>query len=278
MAMRIVWRTDGVPTSGWPDETTTGTSGALTAVPGSATSGTGWSYSSGTVTISGNGVTVSDLDITGDVVFTGTGSTLSNCKVTPASTAGWGIYTEEPGTIIEDCEIVCDQGADGGGLNDIWLETGADGSEVRRCDISGGENGLMMSALNLVIEDNYIHDLVPENVGGGDPHTDGIQLFGGNACDGSTISGNNVIAPTTWATSAMIMGDNINVTMNNNRWRGGYGVFRPWMDDTNVYTNNRIGDLSPEEGSVLVTANGGTGTPTWTGNVNDDTEASISAP
>jgi hypothetical protein len=277
MAMRIVWRTGGVPTSGWPDETTTGTSGALTAVPGSATSGTGWTWDAGdnAVEITGEGATVSNLDISGLIIVTADNVTISNCRATSDELAVVWLVSVD-GVVIEDCEFFGTGDINSVGQNVIWIDGGS-GCEVRRCDLSLGENGIMVSGTNAVIEDNYIHDLIPENLEGAEPHTDGIQLFI-NIAGGASISGNNVIVPTTWATSALIIGENVNITVDGNRFRGGYHVFRPWMDDSNVYTNNRIGDLSGAGGAALVSSSGGTGTPTWSGNVNDDTDETLPAP
>lgn len=276
--MRIVWRTDGIePSSSWPDETTTGTSGALTAVPGTATSGTGWAWQAGDnyVLVNGTGVTVSDLDVSGPIVVNADNVTVSNCKVTSTDSMGIQVLNADNVT-VEDCECAGSGDENSAGQNMVWID-GSNNCTVQRCNLHSGENGIMVSGQDAVIRDNYIHDLLPEDEVP-TAHTDGIQLFGGNEADGCHIEGNNVIAPHTFATSALIMGQNVNVTVTGNRWRGAYGTFRPWMDDTNVYTNNRVGDLSEAGGAALVTSNGGTGTPTWSGNVNDDTEEALPPP
>jgi hypothetical protein len=259
----------------WPDASTTGYSGSLTAVPGSATSGTGWSWDGGdqAMYITGTGVTVTGYDVSGIVIIQGDNVTFSNCKVTSDDVAGVWVNAAS-GVTIEDCEVLGTGDGDSVGQNVVWVE--GPNCTVSRCDLSAGENGIMLAGTDALIEDNYIHDLIPENIGGGaEPHTDGIQVFTDNECDGSTITGNNVIAPSIWSTSAIIIGTVANLTVHNNRFRGGFAVFRAYMDNTNIYTNNRIGD---DGGAGLADDNGGAGTPTWSGNVNDDTDETIPMP
>lgn len=261
----------------WPDETTTGTTGSLIAIPGTETSGTGWSWDGVDLflNVNGDGATLTGYDVAGPVVIQGDNVTFTNCRVT--STEAMGIQVlNASGVTIEDCEIVGSGDVESLGQNGIWIDTSPN-TTVRRCNIHGSENGIMLAGLSALIEDNYIHDLISEDLEGADPHTDGIQIFGGNIADGSIIQGNNVIVPTTWATSAIIIGSIANLQVDNNRFRGGFAVFRAYLDDTCSYTNNRIGDLSPEPGALLVTDNGGTGNPTWTGNVNDDTDEPIAS-
>ena len=45
-------------------------------------------------------------------------------------------------------------------------------STIRYCDISNVENGIWAEANNVLIENNYIHDLA----GGSEAHIDGIQF------------------------------------------------------------------------------------------------------
>ena len=55
----------------------------------------------------------------------------------------------------------------------MLFDDSATGGVVRGCDIHDVEDGVYISTTDIVVEDNYIHDL---NSTGFDPHYDGIQL------------------------------------------------------------------------------------------------------
>lgn len=269
----------GIKTAGttWPNASNTGTTGVLTAVPGSATSGTGWSWHGSPdfyMDVTSAGVTVSNLDVDGPIIVTAANVTISNCRVECDNIVGIQNATGAANVTVSDCTVVGPGGATGGGMSGVRNDGGVS-FQVLRCNISGVENGVFHGGTSGLIQDNYIHDLVSE-LDDVSAHTDGIQLVGANESDGTTVRHNAVYSVHTNATSAFIMGVSANVTVTNNKFRGGYGVMRIYRDTTCSYTNNRIGDQSEVGGSALATDDtGGTGDPTWTGNVNDDTEASI---
>lgn len=275
----------GIKTAGtsWPDSSTTGPSGALTAVPGSATSGTGWTWDSvdKIVVPTGAGVTIQNLDVTGCIYVEGLANvTVSNCKCNYVVGVNAGIFGVSSNSMtVTDCEVNGPGMSFTTGYSGIRNDSGT-GFHVQRCEVYGAENGMFLGGTNMIIEDNYIHDLVPEDIfgdpnGANAPHTDGIQLAGGNECNGSILRHNNIISsPSGKTTSGIITGSGQNTTITNNRILYGTYTLYIWMDSTNVYTNNRIyGGFSG-----LITDTGGTGSPTISGNVNDQTGAAITYP
>ncbi|TPO08191.1 hypothetical protein FJ987_23410 [Mesorhizobium sp. CU2] len=266
-------QSSGAAAASWPDSSSTGTNGALIAVPGAATSGPGWVWDSVDhyIKVTGAGVTLSNLDSSGSIWVLADKVNISNCRVTCADM--YGIYSQANDTTVVNCQVVGPGGAAGAAMSGI-VSSNANGFTVRRCEVSGVTNGLFLSGLNAVIEDNYIHDLVSEDVFGDPdaenaPHTDGCQLCGGE-CDGTVIRHNNIISPAI-STSAIIMGAGTNIKVDNNRLRGGSYTLYTWSDRSNSYTNNRL--AGGHYG--LATSNDDSRKATFTGNVNDDTGAPV---
>jgi len=261
--------------SEWPDETNTGPSGALLAVPGDVSSGTGWSHEGTYVQVNGNGALLENLDIDVSVVVQADNVTIRNCRITIGAADLAGVYCTDGASNVtcEDLEVVGPGGTDGIGKTGITLSADGLGSGflVQRCDISGVENGISISAGGAEIYDNYIHDLIPYDIGG-DPHIDGIQMFT-DATNPCTIQGNNIIANLDG--NSCITGADENTIINSNRLiGGGYTVYFRY-DTTCQLTNNRFGAHTFDH---WVDAGGGTGTPTVTGNVDDDTDEPITFP
>lgn len=263
--------------SQWPDENSTGSSGSLTAVPGTATSGTGWSWDgdNNVVVTTSSSVTIENLDITsGGIVVLHSNVTLRNCEITLHSTSISGVFIEQDvsNTTVEDCTIIGPGGTGGIGKTGTNCGYGTNaGATIQRCNISGVENGISVSGENHEILDNYIHDLIPYDIGG-DPHIDGIQCFTDDT-DNCLIQGNNIISHDE-ANSALTSGDG-NMVINNNRFIGGGYTIYLRLDGTNTFTNNRI-----DGGAInyYTDSGGGTGTITWSGNVDDSSGATIPAP
>lgn len=265
-----------VSASDFPDASSTGPTIALTRVPADATSGDGWTWMAGDdyVRINTADASVSGLDVSGPIIITagGTNATVSDCKVSSNGSRFYGIQIQGTGATIEDCEITTDGGS-GMDLTAIAVEAGP--AIIRRCDISGAENGIAVSAPS-TITDNYIHDMVEYNAID-DPHTDGIQFIGSDNAIGTVIEHNAILMHEGAAngdTSAIIMnasGHSSDVTINNNLLRGGGYTVYFWYENDNVLTNNRIagGDFD------YYVQEGGTGTPTISGNVDADSGAAI---
>lgn len=252
------------PVASFPDATNTGTSGALTAVPGTLTSGSGWSWNASPpfVNVTGNGANLSNLDINGGIYSNTnvTNVTINNCKCRwcwpqPGSD-GWS---------IRDCDVGYPTPVE---LSLIWF-TDADNGTVLRCNIHGGENGVYISGSNTLVQDNFIHDMWPSGSVGG-AHVDGVQVDN-ISC---TIEHNTIIGPVTGGNSCITMtGTSTNVIINNNRLRSSNYLVYFCYHASNQLTNNRMAEAG--SGYWVNTTPPGTGSPTISGNVNDDTGAPV---
>jgi hypothetical protein len=103
----------GVAVSAFPDATNTGVPNgtSLTAVPGSATSGTNWTWNGSSVVPTANGVTITGLDINGGFdASSKSGITLKNSKVRGTGIPDFVVQLSGAGSVVQDCEI-------GGGAN-----------------------------------------------------------------------------------------------------------------------------------------------------------------
>jgi nitrous oxidase accessory protein NosD len=244
----------GDHTSGFPDATTTGVPRDLALRP------------SESITIDTAGTVVSDIDVRGEVVISAPNVTLKNCRVTSASFVA--VWVVAPGARIEDCEIVSAYLS--GGTKGIYFDSAADDALVRRCDIHSVEDGVYISARNIVIEDSYIHDLAS---GGVDPHYDGIQLHGD--VSGDVVIRHNAVI-TRWSdNSAITTGVVQNVLVEGNKlYGGGYtvridGRFGEGVVSGVSIVNNRFG---PHEAGYWSFDKSD---PVVSGNVNDSTGVPI---
>lgn len=254
---------------GFPDASSTGTTGALTAVPGSATSGTGWAWDADDflVLVNGAAATVSGLDIDGSVFITGAGATLENCHVKGNSFAA--VMVQAADVTVQDCEIEKEAGYLLG-LKGIWFDDGGENGQALRNNIHSVEDGVYISDTGVLVEDNYIHDLA---VASADPHYDGIQ--GDTGAGGATIRHNHVDIGITQ--NACVGVANVDgATIDDNLLKGGGYTLRAEIAGTTnlTITDNRLG--AHEFGYYSL--EGTDGTLVFTGNVDDDTEAPIAGP
>jgi hypothetical protein len=180
------------PPTGWPDATTTGATGPLTA-------------RNGDLTISTAGAVVENLDMSGCVRITAPNVTFRNSRVSCSGAPQAAIVAKTTGgVLIENVDVSCANAP----IKGMLLE----GATVRRADISGCEDGIYIDR-NAIVLDSYIHDLYEHDKGpcpnGGTDascdrygHTDGIQVTDGG--DNATIRGNYIANLTPHATSAYI--------------------------------------------------------------------------
>lgn len=242
---------------GFPDETNTG-----------VTPGTVLTVHNGELVINTDGAVIENLDIRGNVVINADNVTIRNCLVTTGDF--WGISMEGGGrssggtnATVENCTIV--------GLGNNTNGALVGGGTWLRNDISGFENGMVVDGSDVLIQDNYIHDLQ------GDGHKDGIAIHG--SVSDVVIRHNTVFAPST-ATAAVFItndfGPVTNVVVDNNLLSG--GQFTVYSDEKSQnpgqingvqYINNVIdrGNF----GWVTVSNN----TIVWSGNTDLDTGRTI---
>lgn len=166
-----------------------GNSGVIALTP--------WTSPGSDYVISTPGAVVENLDIFGYVKVLANNVTIRNCRIRGKGTAynGSGVVdcSGVTGTLIEQCTIKPDVG--------LWwlncVRAGA-GTTVRRCDLSGGVDGVSYSLAvgALTMEACYVHDLgffdtssdhKNDSVYPYWTHNDGVQLSGGS---GHVIRGN----------------------------------------------------------------------------------------
>ena len=172
----------------------------------------------GVFTSSSNGQVIEGLDIGVAIIVNHTGVTVRNCRVTG------GFDVKAVNCIVEYCD-----------LYGIGFLPGADGSTIRYCDISNVENGIWAEANNVLIENNYIHDLA----GGSEAHIDGIQFPQVTpAIHDVIIRNNNINLGSSTTTSCITMTGCNAITVDHNRVCGGaYVIYFEYCTD-NRLTNN----------------------------------------
>jgi hypothetical protein len=268
---------------GYPDATNTGVPAGTTlkTVPGQVTSGTGWSYSTatGTLTVSGNGATLTGLKITGNVNITASNVTLNNDTVV----SDGGTF----GISLRHTANVTIQNSNVGGAN---ATTGRVNYAVD--DIYGDSTGLVVKNDNItnwrvgvnaeagLITANYIHS---PGFQAGD-HTDGI--YDSEGTSQLTISNNTILNSLNQACAIMLQSaagvpvSNLAVT-GNFLAGGGYTIYAGGAqnDSTNiVITGNRFGQqyftTSGQYGPDAQYQASGAGN-TWSGNIWDTTGTTV---
>jgi len=288
---------NGAPDSGtgscalpnYPDETCTGVPSGTTlqAVPGSATSGAGWTWDSvdQIVTVTADGAVIDSLDVAGCIVVEAVGVTIkrskAQCITTSLSPAARD--PQNPRLTVEDTEVACPDMDGTTGIGDRNID-------VQRTNIHGCENGFDMDS-DATITDSFIHDLHQSVIA----HTDGLQSAVGSNL---VIRHNRFYAETPGAcgvesghtsdcggTSAININNNptgpvsTSTTVSDNLLAGGaYTLYCPKVTPSSfAVTNNRFSrtfyptsgafgpqaDCVADDGTPLVT--------TWTNNVWDDT-------
>lgn len=248
---------------GYPDSSTTGVTpgSVLRKVPQQVSSGPGWHYDPrGWITIDGDGVVVSNLDVRVSVEISGTGVTFRNSRV-QVTGESWGVGLKHShGATITGNDIYSPAATGPSrllvGIKDVYGD--ATGTKVLRNDISHTSSGVQTH--EGLIQGNYIHDMgfnagdhlngttsngstVPLSIIGNTVlndygQTDAISLFQdfgreanrlikGNlvAGGGYTIYGGaNAGAPGTW--NIRIIGNRFSRVYFSNS--GGYGPLAAW--------------------------------------------------
>ncbi len=160
------------------------------------------------------GTLIDGYEVHGTILVQASDVTIQNTRVLGSS---YGSITIEEGylnVVIQDSQI-----------NGVARSEGTEGSHgiwgtalVRRCDISGVENGITPGSKSVLI-DNYIHDL---HAPGNDPHYDAIQIDG-NVSD-IRIEHNTMLGVPKQTSAVMIdnyFGAVSNIVVTNNYLAGG---------------------------------------------------------
>lgn len=230
MARAYSVRVGSPPEPDFPDETNTGTSGALSTYSGSDV------FSTPGVTISNQLIEYPGVAVTANNV------TFSNCKfvytgtLEADGTAMLFIANGVTGTTLLDCEM-------DGQSNIERAIKGFDSVNVQRCHIHHTGNAVEV-ATAVTVEDSYLHDIVTTE--GTIWHADGVQTGEGAVSD-VLIRHNTILLPGA-ETAAVNIIDNsgtftyTNILVDNNLLAGGsYCVYINAGTMTNVAaTDNRF--------------------------------------
>ena len=215
------------PPPGYPDATNTGVPPGTTLTP------------SGGITISANNATVSGITTSGSVNITGAGVTLKNSKVGEVLVYGAAGNTANPRVTISDVEIDCG----GPGSKGVQGSFGDHFQNVNlvRVNIHNCEDGLFAEG-DFTVTDSFIHDLATC----GSCHNDGMQIFGGSRI---TIEHNRIYGSDTSAIQFCNNTTNCspmsNTLINNNLLAGGgWTLYCPKVSTSNFrITNNHFSTI-----------------------------------
>ena len=277
---------------GFADTTNTGVPAGTTLyqVPGQISgptpaTGYGWSWSAGEISVSAGGLVKNIQCSSCDVSLIGNGATLEDSDIQQAGSGNFPVQIRHASNItIEDNNIhgsaqgsssVCDNG-----IRDIYGDSEnlvVEDNNIWYC--GSGLNNIDNGGL---IEQNYIHDLANP---AGSYHVNGIQFEAGSG-KLMTVRDNTILNPD-GQTDAIILsndggGTESNRLIDHNLLAGGgypfYGAGGPSLMASNItFTNNHFSRIIwPNSGQWGPDTywNLGSG-DVWTGNVWDDTGASL---
>ena len=205
---------------GWPGPGNTGVRAGVTLTP------------SGSITVNQDGAVISNLEVRGTIYVNADNVTIRNVRVIAQNPGDLMINVgyDHSGILIEDCEI------DGRGI--AFRGVGFDGYTMRRCDVHHVGHGAVTER-NVVVEDNYIHDLVEGP--SGDWHTDGIIMSIGHNV---VIRHNSISNPLTQTSAIGIWAEigNINDVLVENNLLSGGGFVVYALDQGFTMSNVRFRD------------------------------------
>ena len=256
----------------------------LTAVPGQATKGSGWSWNSaGYVKVTGAGAVLSNLSVAGGVDVEASNVTINDVQVVASGASSMGISLRHTSNVtIENSTIAGVDAASGRlmvGVKDVYGD--ATGTQVLDNNIYQATTGVQI--YQGLIQGNYIHGL---GMVAGD-HVNGITTNGDTKQ--LTIQGNTILNPFNQTDAIGLFQDFgvvANVTINNNLLGGGgyviYGGAGSKGTPYNIkVTNNRFSTaIWPTGGrwGPVAYFNSSASGDVWSGNVWDSTGKAIPAP
>ena len=256
---------------------------------GQVSSGPGWTYANGYVSITGAGTTFSGFSLSGfPVAVFANNVTIQNCVISAGGQSTFSVNIET------------DQNNKGNPITSFTIKnctvSGSDNNMNRACacikDIYGTATGVLVQACNLYwtstgiqvyagqLLDNYIHDLVA-NATYGD-HVNGINVSGGTSP--LLMQHNTILNPIGQTDCIALFQDNsppaiANKTINNNMLAGGgYCIYGgqsgsqyAGLPATNiVISNNQVSTMyfanGGAYGPVVYFVPGNSGN-SWSGNV-----------
>jgi hypothetical protein len=256
---------------------------------GDVSSGPGWAYANGYVSITGAGTTFNGFSISGfGLAVFANGVTIENCVISAGGQNSFPVSIETDGNnggkpitafTIKNCTI---SGSDNNMnraaacIKDIYGAT--TGILIQACNLSWAENGVQVYAGQVL--GNYIHSLV-DNVTYGD-HVNGINVSGGTSS--MLIQNNTVLNDNSQTDCIALFQDNsppaiANKTINNNLLAGGgyciyggqSGAEYTGLPATNiVITNNQVSTMYYAGGGAFgpaVDFTPGNSGNVWSGNV-----------
>ena len=274
-------------TCGYPDATNTGVPAGitLTAVPAQATSGPGWAYNTATATleVSTAGVTLSGLNITGNLDISASNVIINDDRVTASGNFGVSLR-HTTGVTIENSTIAgasATTGRVGVAVDDVYGDSTA--MTISGNNISAFKTGIQATTGS--ITGNYLHD--PGYITG--DHTNGI--FDAGTTQPLSITGNTILISLSQTDAisldASASGSTIaNKTVKNNFLAGGgYTIYGgASLSNTTsaiLIQNNRFGQAYyPTSGQFGPAAYYAATDPgnSWTGNIWDTTGATVPSP
>ncbi|MEM9608805.1 MAG: right-handed parallel beta-helix repeat-containing protein [Actinomycetota bacterium] len=215
--------TTEAPTSGasddasWPDASNTGVQDGVQLTP------------SGSITVRQDGAVIENLDVDGRIEVRADNVTIRNVRVTGDS--AHLIRNRGRNLLVEDVTLVGQQPCSAGIAFSNYT--------ARRVDVSGCADGMKANG-NVLIEDNYIHDL--RKWAG--THNDGIQSTGGSNI---VIRDNRIEGAFRGSVSAIKLTSEHNhlsdVVVEGNLFSGGnYTIYLTRKDDMQAPTDIRIVD------------------------------------
>jgi hypothetical protein len=267
---------------GFPSPDTTGVPAGVTLVPvQSATlpAGASWSQANQELTISGSGVTISGLDIDGDVHITGPNATLENSSIHGNSDPEVLLYQNARNTLMKDDDVTAPD-AETGAINNAsqqpFLITGSDIHDNCTGVLSPGD-----MTDNYVITDGIVPGCHVEDVyiPGYEGTIWAASPWGPAGPAYARIDHNTLLNPLD-QTAAVFLdnhaeGPNSNVTVNDNLMGGGgyvtYGDFDGDGSSNIVITNNRFTRLYHSDGGYYGAEDQNDAATTFSGNIWDDT-------
>jgi len=246
----------------WPDASTTGVPAGVTLkrVPQDVTSGKGWRWRDGVVTVTSPDVVLAGLDIDGSVQSEESNLTVRDTYVRCTKEQNWCLALGEHSSVT-DTEI---GGGEDGKTNQrgIGLLSAGPGNVITGVNIHHTIHGMRIDG-GTIVQDSYIHDLPMGDPGFEDDHTDGIMSTAGT---GAVIRHNRIETGNTatlfvqWETGnekigSYLVEDNyfVNVTKNTQVSSEGVAIENKGIaDPTQIVVRNNVFTTGWEVGPIEV--------------------------